>query len=460
MAKASTRFVCQACGLRLGASGSGRCPECGEWNSLVEEAAQSGKPAGAVTVERQAAPIAEVERRRRAAHVDGHRRARPRARRRAGRRLAGAARRRSRHRQVDAAAAGARRRCARAGKQVLYVSGEESVQQTALRARRLGVRTPRRCMVLAETAAREASSTQADAMQPAVLAVDSVQTVHAASLESIPGSLGAGARGGGPAPHLRQDRGTCRSCWSATSPRTAALAGPKTLEHVVDCVLYFEGERTHSYRILRATKNRFGSTNEIGVFEMRAGGLGEVPNPSALFLAERPVGAPGSVVVASVEGIAADARRDPGAGRARGRHAAAHRARASMPTACRCCSRSSSGAPASTCSARTCSSTSPAACGCREPASDLGVARGGRLVGARPRDRRRTRSCFGEVGLAGEVRAVGARRAAARRGAQARLPSLRPARAVAHAAARHARARARRRARRRQRARSAARLRG
>jgi DNA repair protein RadA/Sms len=84
--------------------------------------------------------------------------------------------------------------------------------------------------------------------------------------------------------------------------KDGGLAGPKTLEHVVDCVLYFEGERTHNYRVLRTTKNRFGSTNEMGVFEMRAEGLGEVTNPSALFLAERPLNAPGSVVVASVEG--------------------------------------------------------------------------------------------------------------------------------------------------------------
>lgn len=188
---------------------------------------------------------------------------------------------------------------ARSGKRVLYVSGEESVQQTALRAGRLGVKSAE-LHVLAETQL-ERILDEATAMRPAVLAVDSVQTIHSSSLESIPGSLGQVREAAGRLLTFAKTRGVPVVLVGHVT-KEGSLAGPKTLEHVVDCVLYFEGERTHNYRVLRTTKNRFGSTDEIGVFEMRAEGLGEVANPSALFLAERPLGAPGSVVVASVEG--------------------------------------------------------------------------------------------------------------------------------------------------------------
>src|SRR5205814_8225435 len=168
-----------------------------------------------------------------------------------------------------------------------------------LRAGRLGVKSGE-LHVLAETQL-ERILDEAAAMRPAVLAVDSVQTMHSASLESIPGSLGQVREAAGRLLTFAKTRGVPVILVGHVT-KDGGLAGPKTLEHVVDAVLYFEGERSHQYRILRTTKNRFGSTNEIGVFEMRAEGLGEVPNPSALFLAERPLGAPGSVVVASVEG--------------------------------------------------------------------------------------------------------------------------------------------------------------
>jgi DNA repair protein RadA/Sms len=297
MAKAKTQYVCQSCGL-TSAKWLGRCPECGQWNSLVEEATRAAQPAGAVSSPDKPMPIGAVR-------VD----AAPRMSTGIG--------------ELDRVLGGglvagslvllggdpgigkstlllqALDGIARAGRRVLYVSGEESVQQTALRAARLGVRTDE-LLVLAETQL-ERILAEAEASRPAVLAVDSVQTIHSSALESIPGSLG----------QVREAAGRLLSfCKTRNVPvllvghvtKDGGLAGPKTLEHVVDCVLYFEGERTHNYRILRTTKNRFGSTNELGVFEMRAEGLGEVPNPSALFLAERPLGAPGSVVVASVEG--------------------------------------------------------------------------------------------------------------------------------------------------------------
>ena len=187
----------------------------------------------------------------------------------------------------------------RQGRRVLYVSGEESMQQTALRADRLGVRMPE-VLVLAATQLDKILE-QAESLKPTLLAVDSVQTMYSPLLESLPGSLG----------QVREVAGRLMTFAKTTNipvilvghvTKDGNLAGPKTLEHVVDTVLYFEGERSHQYRVLRATKNRFGSTNEIGLFEMQTEGLTEVPNPSALFLAERPVGAPGSAVVATLEG--------------------------------------------------------------------------------------------------------------------------------------------------------------
>jgi DNA repair protein RadA/Sms len=182
---------------------------------------------------------------------------------------------------------------------LLYVSGEESIAQTAMRARRIGAAHPS-VEVVAETHL-ESIIALARRTRPAVIAVDSVQTIHTDALASIPGSVG----------QVRE----CAARLLAFSKETGIptvvvghvtkdghIAGPKTLEHVVDVVLHFEGEGGSPYRVLRAFKNRFGSTQEIGVFEMRGGGLIEVENPSELFLAERPVGSPGSVVVASAEG--------------------------------------------------------------------------------------------------------------------------------------------------------------
>ncbi len=185
------------------------------------------------------------------------------------------------------------------GAPVLYVSGEESVAQVKLRADRLGI-SPAGLYLLAETNL-EAIQAHAASLRPRVLVVDSIQTVYLPDLESAPGSVSQVRECGGRLMLLAKGTGVATFLVGHVT-KEGALAGPRVLEHLVDTVLYFEGEAHHAYRVLRAVKNRFGSTNEIGVFEMTERGLAEVKNPSGFFLSERPQGAPGSVVVSSLEG--------------------------------------------------------------------------------------------------------------------------------------------------------------
>ena len=296
MAKSKSVFVCQRCGLRS-AKWLGRCPECGEWSSLVEEVVDASRPAGTMRSTEGPQPIRQVK----ASERDRYSTKIGELDRVLGGGVVpgslvllsgdpGVGKSTLLLQALDGLAQGG---------PVLYVSGEESVEQSALRAARLGVKSDD-LHVLCETELERIIAI-ADEGRPRALAVDSVQTVFSSQLGSIPGSVG----------QVREAAG--RLLAFAKSKRVpvilvghvtkdGSIAGPKTLEHVVDTVLYFEGERTSSYRVLRASKNRFGSTNEIGVFEMRASGLAEVDNPSALFLAERALGAPGSVVCAALEG--------------------------------------------------------------------------------------------------------------------------------------------------------------
>jgi DNA repair protein RadA/Sms len=182
---------------------------------------------------------------------------------------------------------------------VLYVSGEESARQVKLRADRLRC-AAENLQVLAETDAEKVLRA-AEALAPAALAVDSIQTQYLPELQSAPGTV----------TQIREVAARFMALAKTTETpvflvghvtKDGAIAGPRVLEHMVDTVLYFEGGGAHPYRVLRAHKNRFGSASEIGVFEMKAGGLAEVPNPSALFLAERPEDAPGSAVAAVLNG--------------------------------------------------------------------------------------------------------------------------------------------------------------
>jgi DNA repair protein RadA/Sms len=186
-----------------------------------------------------------------------------------------------------------------AGGRVLYATGEESIAQTALRARRVGAAAAA-LTVVAETDVERILG-HAQAQPPAVLAVDSIQTVYTPLLDSIPGSLAQVRECASRLMQFAKTTGTPTIIVGHVT-KDGAIAGPKTLEHLVDVVLQLEGDGG-PYRILRAHKNRFGSTQDIGVFEMRGAGLAEVKNPSAHLLAERPVGAPGSIVVASADGM-------------------------------------------------------------------------------------------------------------------------------------------------------------
>ena len=190
-------------------------------------------------------------------------------------------------------------RLATSQRPVLYVSGEESLQQIRLRGERLGTLAPS-LLLAAETDATVALE-HARKLRPRVLAVDSIQTLALPDLESAPGSVTQVREVGHRLASFAKETNTPVIIVGHVN-KEGAIAGPRVLEHLVDTVLLFEGDRSHAYRVLRAQKNRFGSTNEIGVFEMKGEGLAEVENPSALFLAERPRGASGSAVVAVMNG--------------------------------------------------------------------------------------------------------------------------------------------------------------
>ncbi|MCM3719724.1 DNA repair protein RadA [Fictibacillus phosphorivorans] len=188
---------------------------------------------------------------------------------------------------------------AQKGERVLYISGEESVKQTKLRADRLEIEA-KDLFVLAETDLDLIEQSMADIM-PSVMIIDSIQTVYRSEVTSAPGSVSQVRECTSHLMRMAKTKGIAIFIVGHVT-KEGAIAGPRLLEHMVDAVLYFEGERHHTFRILRAVKNRFGSTNEIGVFEMKEEGLEEVLNPSEIFLEERSKGAAGSTVVASLEG--------------------------------------------------------------------------------------------------------------------------------------------------------------
>jgi len=182
---------------------------------------------------------------------------------------------------------------------ILYITGEESERQLKMRADRLGVKSGG-VYILAATEMAEINAAAQD-LKPDVIVVDSIQTLYDSELASSPGSVGQVKECTMSLLRLSKDEGVTVFLVGHVN-KEGAIAGPKVLEHMVDCVLYFEGERSYNYRILRAAKNRYGSTNEIGVFEMLESGLSQVVNPSEMLLSGRPQATPGTVVTCVIEG--------------------------------------------------------------------------------------------------------------------------------------------------------------
>ncbi len=300
MAKKRRQFVCQECGY-VSLKWLGRCPECQKWNSLTEEIEFDTSSPAHRTIgkpSRQPEPIREIA----ASEED--------------RLLTGI-------REFDRVLGDgivpgsviliggdpgigkstlllqASDAVSQVYGTVLYVTGEESAAQTKLRANRLGL-SSEALLVLCENDLEQIER-HIEAVQPGMVVIDSIQAVYLPGLQSAPGSV----------TQIRECAGQLLILAKSNDipvmlvghvTKDGALAGPRMLEHIVDTVLYFEGEQQHIYRVLRAVKNRFGSTNEIGIFEMLSRGLADVENPSVLFLGDRQENISGSVVVSSIEG--------------------------------------------------------------------------------------------------------------------------------------------------------------
>ena len=293
MAKAAVNFACTECGYSAG-RWFGNCPGCGTFGTLVEEA-----PAAAAAKCRRQAAASPRRRRGRGggADPDRRRRARPRPRRRARPGVARARRRRARRRQVDAAADGARRDLA-AGRRALLVTGEESAAQVKLRAARLGGTDG--VEILAETELDAVCATL-ERERPDVCVIDSVQTLYAAELGSAPGSVGQVREAAGRLLRVAKEHGVAMFLVGHVT-KDGAVAGPRVLEHLVDCVLQFEGDRYHAHRVLRAAKNRFGSTNELGVFEMTGDGPRRRARSVRALRPDASTGEVGAAVACALEG--------------------------------------------------------------------------------------------------------------------------------------------------------------
>ena len=305
MAKAKNYYVCRECGYET-ARWLGKCPDCGAWNSFTEEVRQPESAAdvaprknrrtpGGGTLAMTIGEIPDEAMSRKSSGIDELDRV-----------LGGGVvegslilvggdpgiGKSTLLTQVSANMAGA-------GEKVLYVSGEESARQIKLRANRLGA-SGSGFYVLSENDVN-AIEEKMQALMPTIMVVDSIQTMYRPDMSSAPGSVSQVRECASQLMRLAKLTG-CAVFLVGHVTKEGALAGPRVLEHMVDAVLYFEGDRQHQYRILRAVKNRFGSVNELGMFEMATEGMKEVPNPSEVLLSERAHDASGSVVMCAIEG--------------------------------------------------------------------------------------------------------------------------------------------------------------
>ncbi|HPJ72516.1 MAG TPA: DNA repair protein RadA, partial [bacterium] len=299
--KAKTAYFCQECGTKS-LKWMGKCPGCGSWNTMVEETLEGeGATASAGPPRwerRKPVPVTEIESSRESrletgiGEID---------RLLGGGLVAGSLilvggepgiGKSTILLQVGNALASA-------GHRVLYVSGEESVSQTGLRARRLGASASD--LFLVSETNLDFILSYLEESAPSLVVVDSIQTMFKPEVASAPGSI-AQVRECGARLMVTAKNSGIPVILVGHVTKSGAIAGPRVLEHMVDTVLYFEGDRHHAYRILRAVKNRFGSTDEIGIFQMGEKGLREVKNPSEIFLSQRGADIPGSVVVPCLEG--------------------------------------------------------------------------------------------------------------------------------------------------------------
>ena len=303
MAKPKIRYICQACG-SVASRWQGQCADCAEWNTLVQDSgvvtpfsARHDLSSGgrAITLvglnsgsselpQRLSSGIAEFDRAIGGGIVAG------------SAMLVGGDPGIGKSTLLLQVAA----RIASAGGSAIYVSGEEAADQVRLRARRLGLGDAP-VQLAAATSVRDILTTMADSGPPSLLVIDSIQTMHSDLIEGAPGTVSQVRASAHELIRFAKASGTAVVLVGHVT-KDGSIAGPRVLEHMVDTVLGFEGERSHQYRILRASKNRFGGTDEIGVFAMDTSGLIEVPNPSALFLTERGEAVSGTSVFPALEG--------------------------------------------------------------------------------------------------------------------------------------------------------------
>lgn len=300
MAKLKTRFICSECGYESG-KWMGRCPNCQNWNCLIEEIAEPQHKAAAPSfsslseravflkdvetaeVSRISCGISELERVLGGGIVPA-----------SVVLCAGDPGIGKSTLLLQMALA-----CSSSGRRVLYISAEESAKQVRLRADRLG-EISGELYILAQTELNDIMG-QIQLIKPDIVIADSIQTIYSPDISSAPGSVSQVRECAGRLMRLAKEQG-CSIFIVGHVTKEGSIAGPKVLEHIVDTVLYFEGERSNTFRILRAAKNRFGSTNEIGVFEMRASGMAGVKNPSEMFLSQSLRTEPGSAVYCAMEG--------------------------------------------------------------------------------------------------------------------------------------------------------------
>ena len=303
MAKPQKRYVCQACG-SVASRWAGQCGDCAQWNTLVEDSGAVVTPfqakhnlqgggrlvmltaldAEAVLPDRRTTGITELDRALGGGFVEG------------SATLIGGDPGIGKSTLLLQAAA----RMALAGQSVAYISGEEAADQVRLRAQRLGLGNAP-VQLAAATSVRDILTTLSASAPPSLVVIDSIQTMHSDLIEGAPGTVSQVRASAQELIRFAKERGSAVVLVGHVT-KDGAIAGPRVLEHMVDTVLSFEGERSHQYRILRAVKNRFGGTDEIGVFAMETGGLAEVANPSALFLTHREEGVTGATVFPALEG--------------------------------------------------------------------------------------------------------------------------------------------------------------